>query len=624
MQKHLGQIVIFLLSGLLLACQSPFSAPPQPVESAPSPAQPVASVDSVSESVQSARQIPSLPPPVHVEQYQSRRPKTILELQQYRETQTLEIRDRQARKGQATLVNLHPGINVWFLLYLEWEDGMGNGIYHLENIQPDGQAILLEASHPGGLILEIRRQRFSCDLWSGTPSLQQLAAQGDRRPYLPLCEGRLFLRNRTQGHKTSIEWATDFLRDNIWGGEQITVFVRETFYQDAFLDTVEVLPAESPGAGKSRARPSGAPLPATVNPAYHDFYLIPAELGIRPEYEVEGEMLVGRWYPVAELPGVFISTIQPKLVAHEIIEGQRGRLNPLDEIESSALVYLVAFDLGQFELGFSLGTEHPRVDWSQRIPESVLDPSLPGPDGIATVDPLTNTGMLNPIRAQQVVATFAGGFKRYHGAFRRGDLALKNQGTHYGFAEQGVIMSKLQPGLATFLVWEDGSVELKTWSEEDNEHLARLRHARQNGAPLIEYDAETGLSRPGALVTQPAIGNWSGSVDGRYRTLRAGVCLEEESERQFLIYGYFSSVTPSAMARVFQAYHCKAAMLTDMNALEHTYLAVYTVRDSQPRPQHLIRGMEVLDKSSQGQVVPRFVGYADNRDFFYLLKRGRP
>ena len=29
------------------------------------------------------------------------------------------------------------------------------------------------------------------------------------------------------------------------------------------------------------------------------------------------------------------------------------------------------------------------------------------------------------------------------------------------------------------------------------------------------------------------------------------------------------------MARIFQAYRCDYAMLLDMNALEHTYLAMY-------------------------------------------------
>ena len=31
--------------------------------------------------------------------------------------------------------------------------------------------------------------------------------------------------------------------------------------------------------------------------------------------------------------------------------------------------------------------------------------------------------------------------------------------------------------------------------------------------------------------------------------------------------------------------------------------------------------MSVLDKSSAGQPVPRFVGYPDNRDFFYVMRR---
>jgi hypothetical protein len=75
------------------------------------------------------------------------------------------------------------------------------------------------------------------------------------------------------------------------------------------------------------------------------------------------------------------------------------------------------------------------------------------------------------------------------------------------------------------------------------------------------------------------------------------------------------------MARVFQAYGCRYAMLLDMNALEHTYLALYTRKDDEIVVQHLIRGMEVLDKSADGQMIPRFIGFPDNRDFFYLVRR---
>jgi hypothetical protein len=102
------------------------------------------------------------------------------------------------------------------------------------------------------------------------------------------------------------------------------------------------------------------------------------------------------------------------------------------------------------------------------------------------------------------------------------------------------------------------------------------------------------------------------------------MCLQEWDGRHFLIYGYFSSATSGAMARVFAAGQCGYAMHLDMNALEHTYLAVYRRRDQDLQIEHLVSGMEVLDKKSGEQVVPRFVGYADNRDFFYLMRKDAP
>ena len=75
------------------------------------------------------------------------------------------------------------------------------------------------------------------------------------------------------------------------------------------------------------------------------------------------------------------------------------------------------------------------------------------------------------------------------------------------------------------------------------------------------------------------------------------------------------------MARVFQASGCRYAMLLDMNALEHTYMAVYRMQDSRLLTEHLIDGMGVVDGSRDGLPLPRFVSVADNRDFFYLLRR---
>jgi hypothetical protein len=224
-------------------------------------------------------------------------------------------------------------------------------------------------------------------------------------------------------------------------------------------------------------------------------------------------------------------------------------------------------------------------------------------------------GIVSPEDVNTTVAAFVGGFKRSHGAFRYGPLALVNHGSHYGFMQQGVVFSKLQPGLATALIMDDGTVDLRTWAASDRSLLARIRDARQNGVPLIENGA------PGKLVNQWGPGNWSGSAGEDLRSLRAGLCLQENGSRRFLIYGYFSATTPSTMARVFQAYHCKYAMHLDMNALEHTYLALYARRGNQQVVEHLIDEMQVVDKSSKGgDLVPRFLGFPDDRDFFYVTR----
>ncbi|MFN3147931.1 MAG: hypothetical protein ACE368_23215 [Paracoccaceae bacterium] len=117
-------------------------------------------------------------------------------------------------------------------------------------------------------------------------------------------------------------------------------------------------------------------------------------------------------------------------------------------------------------------------------------------------------------------------------------------------------------------------------------------------------------------------GNWSGSAEAELRTLRAGACIVEGDDTRYLLYGYFSTATPSAMARTFQGYGCTYAMLLDMNALEHTYLALYVRRDGSVEVQHIVPGMSGVDKRYRdGTVIPRFLGYPDNRDLFYVMRK---
>lgn len=555
--------------------------------------------------------------------YDARRPKSVVELQTFRRTDEAPIADAQGRGGRAELINLNPRVNSWYLLRLTW-DGAPAESYHLTNVRPESHELGLDASFPGGLVIDTVADSTTCDLWStGSPSSLDAASRLST-PYVTLCEEEVVLRRPTAGRRTRLEWASDFLRDNIWGGEALTVLVRDNLYSDAHLMQSELIatandPHATPGAPES-IMASGVPRPAGVEASHAGDLLAPVGLGLALDPPRE-RVQIGAWYAARDNPGVFVSALEPGLAAVTTSDSAAHRASRLDEVEAKALTYLVAFDLSRFELGFAIGTDHPRVDWSERVQPGMRDRSLPGPDGIGDIAPLVAGGIVPFSLAERTVATFTGGFKRSHGAFKSGALAQQNSGSHYGFVESGVVLSKLQPGLATIYVLDDGTVEMKTWSRDDDALLERIAFARQNGVPLVERDPADGAPRPGALVSRWGDGNWSGSEDRRLRSVRAGICLQESAAGRFLLYGYFSSATPSAMARVFQAYDCSYGMLTDMNALEHTYLALYRVEASRLAVDHLIQGMEVLDQVVDGQTLPRFLGFADNRDFFYVVRR---
>lgn len=556
---------------------------------------------------------PAGAPAAQWDAYEAEVPKSILALQPFRTEARLEI----AHGAQATLINLDPDINVWFLLTLETGSGSSPLRLHVENPSPREQHPRLLADESGGLSIVGLEGNGSCELWraGGGGALEDAGSSG--LPYAPLCGGALYLRNPVTGHRTSLEEVTDFLRDHVYGGEEIISFVKEQVYRDAFREqgiaSTSACPPSVPGS-------SGEPLAAEIDAEARAQCIQPGSLGLDTDASSAG-MAPGRWYAVRDLPDVYASTLAPADMAPELLSGAMKNVNRLDRMESDALVYLVAFDVARLDLHFALGTEHPRLDWSPRPPERVRDDRLPGPDGVSSPAPLVTNGMVSPADVDQTVATFAGGFKREHGAFRYGPLALTNHGSHYGFIQEGVIFSKLQPGLATLLVMADGHVEMKTWSASDEAMLASIRYARQNGVPLLEYDASRGASVPGPLVNQWGPGNWSGSANEVLRTLRAGACLQETGSRRFLVYAYFSSATPSAMARTFAAYRCRYAMQLDMNALEHTYLALYVHRQHERLVEHLVQGMEQCDDRTREGLAPRFLAVPDDRDFFYLTRR---
>jgi aminoglycoside phosphotransferase family enzyme len=555
-----------------------------------------------------ARSQPGEAPASQWAQYQADAPKSVLQLQPWRRARSEPL---GGGRGRMTLMDLAPATHVWFLLSVEGTEVTRS--FHLENPLPAAQYPRLAAGPSGTLRIEGLSGPAPCEVAgsSGQVGVLEEAARSGLA-YAPVCEGRLYLRNPVTGHRTSVERITDFLRDHVYGGDRIISFVKEQIYRDAFLEPGVARPA---GACLPAA-PDTQELPAAAGDAAATRCLLPGSLGLDVSGTSAG-FSPGRWYPVSDLSGVYASVLTPGDLPDRLL-APAPHVNRPDAVETGALVYVVAFDLKDLELHFALGSDHPRLDWSPRPQERVRNPQLPGPDGVASAAPLVMNGLVSPADVGRVVATFAGGFKREHGAFRYGPFAQVNHGSHYGFVQEGVILSRLQPGLATLLARDDGGIDMKTWGAEDEASLPSLRYARQNGVPLIERGV------PGALVNRWGPGNWSGSPDADERTLRAGACLQETATHRFLLYGWFSAATPSAMARVFQAYGCRYAMQLDMNALEHTYLALYVHRDHTQLVEHLVAGMEQVDSHARGALAPRFLAAPDDRDFFDLMRREAP
>ncbi len=536
--------------------------------------------------------------------------RSIVDFQAFKEVSEQELLERGKAVGKATLTNLNPSVNAWFLLSLDTKASKRQEKLHLENGDSRNQRVALA---PGGLRLTSAAGEVICDIWSKDFLDDVKKIRDSKNAFGPLCDGRVYLRAKVQGQKTTKEWVVEFLRENVWGGESITSFVKEKLFKDKFL--IEGDTTEGGDGSASRHDDSTGPQPATIEKAHENALLEPRELGITAKLEDGKKMLVGRWYENPANKGVFVSAIVPAKIDQTVMRSHTDLVTGLDAVEATGQNYLVAFDMARFDIGFGLGTDHPQVDWSARAMPSMVDRNVGGPDGFGDWEPLVATGMVNPNLSRKVVATFTGGFKRDHGAFKWGTLSNINEGSHYGFIEGGVVFSRMNPGLSTLAVYRDGRVELKTWTVADNERLKDVAFARQNGVAIIEN------GMPGAQVKNWGAGNWSGSEDSKFRTLRAGICSQRSGNKRYLIYGYFSSATPSVMARVFQAYNCDYAMHLDMNALEHTYLSVFPTDGKNITAEHLVNGMKAVDKSFKDHSIPRFIGFPDNRDFFYLWRK---
>ena len=345
-------------------------------------------------------------PPEQMSQYEANVPKTIIELQPYRREQTSTL----LSGGEVKLLSLNPNINASFLLTL------GDGAFHIENADHVGQQISLADYPLAGIVITGPQDTTRCELWSGEPSEFQTALDSGL-PFAPLCDGKLYLRNAIAGSRSSIERVTDFLRDHVWQGEQIVRVVRDTFMKDQYAETSELVAVDGRGGATAgpRARPrSSQNMPSRLSrrSALASRWTAPDRIG---------------WSRVCGIPrqackAFSPARFQPRTIGSEVLTAP-GNANRLDSIEGKSVDYFVAFDLARYGVGFALGTDHPRLDWSPRPRAPARIRGLPGPDGIGNASPLVRSGMVSPEVVGRTFATFTAGFKRQHGAFKFGDYA---------------------------------------------------------------------------------------------------------------------------------------------------------------------------------------------------------
>src|ERR1019366_7241493 len=154
----------------------------------------------------------------------------------------------------------------------------------------------------------------------------------------PLCDGRLYLRNAESGTYTNLERITNVLLDHVWGGDKIVGFVRETLFKDAFIESGAM--GTAPRAPESTRSNLEDPNPAALGEKFALSVVNPDHLAIDVVADAE-YLQLGRWYAVRDVPGLFVSVIQPEAVDPALLNTYRTVVNALDPVESGALDYLV-------------------------------------------------------------------------------------------------------------------------------------------------------------------------------------------------------------------------------------------------------------------------------------------
>ncbi len=250
----------------------------------------------------------------------------------------------------------------------------------------------------------------------------------------------------------------------------------------------------------------------------------------------------------------------------------------------------------------------PTETWSGssapvQIAQFRSDPSYPQMvAGVAWIDPRRTSIVLYPGRLEPSVS-LPRGLMEVPPALRGRLLATFNSGfkledSHGGYALGGVTYAPLQDGMATFMHYRDGRVDIQTW-EGGPQVGPGIDYARQN-LPLI---VEGGRPNPN-LSDGP---EWGATLGNAVRVWRSGVGINAQGD---LIYAAANYQTVGSLAEILIHAGAIRAMQLDINSYWVTFNS-YAAPDA-GRPSSLL--------SSMTRPATRYLS-ADDRDFFAVYLR---
>jgi len=323
------------------------------------------------------------------------------------------------------------------------------------------------------------------------------------------------------------------------------------------LPTATPLPTETPleATPTQNSHPNGptdTPAPATLTPT-----ITPTPTpehwtlaNLDPFGDLSGE---GIWQP-------YLTSESGEVVA------VRTFLQP-DPERPYAVVAVVAFDLNQTDLHYVLGMKEPAMPDSDKHGLGIipLEDRQPG----------------------KLVAAFNGGFIAEHG--------------YYGAMADGLTPLGAKTGLATLVIFKDGSVALGEWGTDLAE--SRDYQAYRQNALMILHNGEINEK-----VYNGSYLDWGANLDGTIVTIRSGIGLSEDN--QVLYYYAGPSLSMPSLAAAMERSGAYNSMLLDINPTHAHFAAIGSNQDGRLTAEALFP--EIMDLW-----VDRYLGQW-GMDFFYV------